>query len=86
MIILKKALPRRTVLKGLGATLALPLLDAMTPALTAQAETAAAPAKMPAARGTTQSRQDATASASPPLAVIGMSSLDSCRSPATPRA
>ena len=33
MIITKKSLPRRTVLRGLGATLALPLLDAMVPAL-----------------------------------------------------
>ena len=29
MIITKKALPRRTFLRGLGATMALPLLDAM---------------------------------------------------------
>ena len=28
MMITKKAIPRRTVLRGLGATLALPLLDA----------------------------------------------------------
>ncbi len=33
MIITRKALPRRAVLRGLGAALALPLLDAMTPAL-----------------------------------------------------
>jgi hypothetical protein len=33
MIITKKALPRRTFLRGLGATIALPLLDAMRPAL-----------------------------------------------------
>ncbi|HJO03380.1 MAG TPA: DUF1552 domain-containing protein [Acidobacteriota bacterium] len=31
MIILNKPLPRRTVLRGLGATVALPLLDAMVP-------------------------------------------------------
>ena len=31
MIITKKALPRRTFLRGVGATLALPLLDAMVP-------------------------------------------------------
>ena len=35
MIITKMALPRRTFLRGLGASLALPLLDAMVPALTA---------------------------------------------------
>jgi len=43
MIISKKALSRRTVLRGLGATLALPLLDSMVPAFTAVARTAAAP-------------------------------------------
>ena len=43
MFIIKKQLPRRTVLRGLGATLALPLLDGMVPALTAQSRTAAAP-------------------------------------------
>jgi len=36
MIITKKSLPRRTVLRGLGASLALPLLDAMAPALAAK--------------------------------------------------
>src|SRR5688572_33335803 len=41
MIITKKAIPRRTVLRGLGATLALPLLDGMVPAF-ATAQTAAA--------------------------------------------
>jgi hypothetical protein len=41
MIITKKALPRRTFLKGVGATLALPLLDAMVPAATALDRTAA---------------------------------------------
>ena len=41
MIITKQALPRRTVLRGLGATIALPLLDGMVPALTALAQTAA---------------------------------------------
>jgi hypothetical protein len=43
MFISKKHLPRRTFLKGLGATVALPLLDAMIPAGTALAQTAAAP-------------------------------------------
>jgi hypothetical protein len=43
MIIAKKALPRRTFLRGMGATLALPLLDAMVPSLTAMAATAANP-------------------------------------------
>lgn len=44
-IITKKALPRRTFLKGVGATFALPLLDAMVPAATAATKTAAAPVK-----------------------------------------
>ena len=35
MFITKMALPRRTFLRGMGATLALPMLDAMTPALAA---------------------------------------------------
>ncbi len=43
MFITKKHLPRRTFLRGLGATIALPLLDAMIPARTALANTAAAP-------------------------------------------
>lgn len=41
--ITKKALPRRTVLRGVGAMLALPFLGAMAPAMTATAKTAAAP-------------------------------------------
>jgi len=45
VIITKKALPRRTFLRGVGASLALPLLDAMVPAMTAQAATPAAPVK-----------------------------------------
>ena len=36
MFITKKSLPRRTFLRGVGASVALPLLDAMIPALTAQ--------------------------------------------------
>ena len=43
MIITKKALPRRTFLKTVGATMALPLLDAMIPAATALDKTAAKP-------------------------------------------
>jgi hypothetical protein len=43
MFITKKHLSRRTVLRGVGATVALPLLDAMIPARTALAATAAAP-------------------------------------------
>ena len=45
MMILKKAMPRRTFLRGMGATVALPLLDAMVPSLTAQTQTAANPVR-----------------------------------------
>ena len=44
MFITRKHLSRRTVLKGIGASVALPLLDAMIPAGTAWAQTAAKPA------------------------------------------
>jgi hypothetical protein len=43
MFIAKKAIPRRSVLRGIGATLALPLLDSMVPALSALARTAGKP-------------------------------------------
>jgi hypothetical protein len=43
MFITRKHLSRRTVLRGMGASVALPLLDAMVPAATALADTAAAP-------------------------------------------
>jgi len=43
MIVTKKALPRRTLLRGMGATLSLPLLDAMVPSMTALVATAANP-------------------------------------------
>jgi hypothetical protein len=45
MIITKKALPRRTFLRGIGATVALPLLDAMVPSMTALAKTPAEPVR-----------------------------------------
>jgi uncharacterized protein DUF1552 len=45
MIITKKHLPRRTFLRGAGTVLALPLLDAMIPALQAERLTAAAPVR-----------------------------------------
>jgi hypothetical protein len=45
MIISKLALPRRTFLRGLGAAVALPLLDAMVPALSVAVKTAANPVK-----------------------------------------
>ena len=43
MYVTKTSLSRRTVLRGMGAAVALPLLDAMVPALTATAKTAANP-------------------------------------------
>ena len=45
MIITKRALPRRTFLRGMGATLALPLLEAMVPAATPLARTVANPVR-----------------------------------------
>ena len=42
-MITRKALPRRTVLRGMGVSLALPLLDSMVPAMTALAATPAKP-------------------------------------------
>ena len=39
MFLTKTALPRRTFLRGVGATVALPLLDAMLPSATALAQT-----------------------------------------------
>src|SRR5690606_33644702 len=46
MIIMKKALPRRWFLRGLGTTLALPLLDAMIPSMTALADTPGNPERL----------------------------------------
>ena len=45
MFITKRNISRRAVLRGVGATVALPFLDAMVPALTAQAKTAAKPVR-----------------------------------------
>ena len=45
MMITKTALSRRRVLRGMGAAVALPLLDAMVPALTAFAKSPAAPVR-----------------------------------------
>jgi hypothetical protein len=46
VIITKKALSRRTFLRGAGTALALPLLDAMIPSMTALAQTPAAPERL----------------------------------------
>ena len=45
MFITKKAISRRAMLRGMGAALALPLLDAMVPASTALSQTPASPAR-----------------------------------------
>ena len=45
MIITRKALPRRTFLRGMGAAVALPLLDAMVPSMTALAKSPAGPVR-----------------------------------------
>ena len=45
MIITKKFMPRRTFLRGMGATMALPLLEAMVPAATPLVQTAANPVR-----------------------------------------
>jgi hypothetical protein len=45
MIVTKKAISRRTVLRGIGTAVALPILDAMVPALTAAANTPAKPVR-----------------------------------------
>ncbi len=43
MFITRKHLSRRTLLRGMGAAIGLPLLEAMVPAATAMVQTAAAP-------------------------------------------
>ena len=45
MMVFKRALSRRTILRGVGASVALPLLDAMAPALTALAKSPAKPVR-----------------------------------------
>src|SRR6476620_11576902 len=45
MIITKKFIPRRRFLRGVGATMALPLLEAMVPAATPLVKTAANPVR-----------------------------------------
>jgi hypothetical protein len=45
MIVTRKALARRTFLRGLGTAVSLPLLDAMCPAMTAMAATPASPVR-----------------------------------------
>jgi hypothetical protein len=49
MYLTGKSLPRRAILKGLGVSIALPFLDAMTPAVGAFGRAAAAPSATPTA-------------------------------------
>jgi hypothetical protein len=46
MMIFKKSIPRRAFLKGMGATIALPMLDGMVPALAGPTDAAKAPARL----------------------------------------
>jgi hypothetical protein len=46
MIVTRKTLSRRTILRGLGAAIALPVLDAMTPAFAASSITSVTPRRM----------------------------------------
>ena len=46
MLITNKHLHRRTFLKGMGAAIALPMLDAMTPALTAATRSGPRPVRL----------------------------------------
>ena len=52
----RRSLPRRAFLRGAGAALALPLLDAMTPALTAMAQTTAGVLRAAAGSGSCMCR------------------------------
>src|SRR5213592_2485840 len=45
MIIMKKSMSRRALLRGLGTAVAMPLLDAMSPALAAKSEIGAGPVR-----------------------------------------
>ena len=56
MIVTKKAISRRTVLRGLGTAVGLPLLDAMVPALTAAPEHAGESRASPGRRLPSQRR------------------------------
>ena len=71
MFITKMSLPRRTFLRGVGATVALPLLEAMVPAFTALAKTAANPC---ADSRASMSRTDASWIASPRSRAVPASS------------
>ena len=82
MIITKKALPRRTFLRGLGASVALPLLDAMMPVDDRPGQDAGRPGAL-AAWGSSTCRWDATSPAGrPPVKARSTS----CRRPSSPLA
>jgi hypothetical protein len=53
-MIMRKALPRRTFLKGMGTAIALPFLDAMTPALASRASSTSCRASCSRSSGTSK--------------------------------
>jgi uncharacterized protein DUF1552 len=78
MYISKMALPRRTFLRGMGITIALPLLDAMMPAMSVLAKSAAKPVKR---LGFVYTPNGATMSAWTPSADGALSELSPTLSP-----
>ena len=84
MIVTKKAMPRRTFLRGLGTTLALPLLDAMVPSMTALAADARPPRPGFAAWVLSTFRWAATSPAGPRRAADRLDELSPTLSPLAP--
>ena len=70
MMIKKLAMPRRTFLRGIGATVALPLLDAMVPSMTAFAKTPAKPKAGARAKLTIPVPTSITATMEPPPSLL----------------
>ena len=81
MFITQRHLSRRFVLRGMGATLALPLLDAMVPAFTALAQTAARPVRR---LGFVYIPMGANQKAWTPIVEGGITELSPTLSPLTP--
>ena len=82
MFVTKKRLSRRTLLRGAGAAIALPLLDSMIPAATALAATAAQPKTR---LGCIYVPHGATGSASSAISRTHRWRLGRARTPAAPR-
>ena len=80
MFITKKHLPRRTFLRGIGVTLALPLLDSMVPARTLLAQTAAKPRRRASDSSTCRTARSWTSGRRPPRAPASSSRRSSSRS------